>query len=246
MAEASGLAQHWFFLRYADPDPHLRVRWKGDPETLTRHLLPEITRFSAPLTEDGLISRVAVDTYDRELERYGGVEGTGISEEIFWADSRAVMRLLACEPPADLTELIAVTVDDLLAALGLTVGDRLRWYCQQADVSGDPAVRRRAGEDYRTRQKRLRTLLGTPAMPALLGDEVADVLAQRKAIVAPAAERLAKLEATARLAAPHRELWSSYVHIHCNRLLGGRAPSEGHLLQLLQRTRRSLDVAPLR
>ncbi|MFI2188706.1 lantibiotic dehydratase C-terminal domain-containing protein [Streptomyces sioyaensis] len=42
MAEASGLAQRWFFLRDAQPDPHLRLRWKGDPATLTRCLLPEV------------------------------------------------------------------------------------------------------------------------------------------------------------------------------------------------------------
>ena len=214
-AETSGLALQWFFLRYADPDPHLRLRWKGDPDTLTCHLLPEITRFTSTLISDGLVSRLAIDTYDRELERYGGPEGTDISEQIFWADSRAVMRLLACEPSADpsddLTELIVLTADDLLARLGLTADDRLRWYSQQTTAFGVTDSRRQAGQDYRTRQKRLRTLLGSPAGPALLGDEVAEILEQRQTVVTAAATRLAELETTGRLAAPRDSLWGSYV-----------------------------------
>ena len=159
------------------------------------------------------------------------------------------MRLLACEPSADpsddLTELIVLTADDLLARLGLTADDRLRWYSQQTTAFGVTDSRRQAGQDYRTRQKRLRTLLGSPAGPALLGDEVAEILEQRQTVVTAAATRLAELETTGRLAAPRDSLWGSYVHLHCNRLLGGRAPSEGHLLQLLQRARKGLAMAPV-
>lgn len=248
MIETSGLARQWFFLRYADPDPHLRMRWKGDPEILIRHLLPEITRFTAGLTKEGLVSRLVIDTYDRELARYGGTEGTDISEEIFSADSRAVMRLLANEPDVgesgDLTELIALTTDDLLAGLNVSVEDRLRWYSQQTEMLDDEAGRRQAGKDYRTRQKRLRALLGRPDGPALLGEDVAETLKQRRETLIRAAGRLAALEADGRLTTSHNALWRSYVHLHCNRLLGGRAPSEGHLLRLLQRTRKGIVLAP--
>lgn len=249
MAETSGLAKQWFFLRYADPDSHLRLRWKGNPEILTRHLLSEITSFAGTLINDGLVSRLVIDTYDRELERYGGEEGTGVSEEIFWADSRAVMRLLARQPSADpsddFTELIAVTTEDLLVGLGLTAEDRLCWYSQQTTAFEETGVRRQAGEDYRGRQKRLRALLGSPAGSALLGDEVAEILDQRRTALTGAATKLAELETAGRLAAPRESLWRSYVHLHCNRLLGGRAPSEGHLLQLLQRARKGFAVAPV-
>lgn len=29
MAASAGLADAWFFIRYADPEPHLRMRWHG-------------------------------------------------------------------------------------------------------------------------------------------------------------------------------------------------------------------------
>ncbi|MEU9044901.1 MULTISPECIES: lantibiotic dehydratase [unclassified Kitasatospora] len=268
MAEVSGLAQQWFFIRYADPDPHLRLRWKGDQEALTRHLLPEIARLAARLTDEGLVSRLVIDTYDRELERYGGSEGTDVSEQIFCADSRAVMRLLAETGPAhtqpladgpsavdnpdgsdapdgadggDLTELAAVSTDDLLAGLGLDADERLHWYTDQARQFYDSA-RRQAGEDYRVRQRRLRTLLGTPQGPALLGGAVQTILAQRRSALAEAVDRLSELEAAGRLATDRDRLLGSYVHLHCNRLLAERRPSEGLLVQMLQRTRKGLSV----
>ncbi|MFD4657789.1 lantibiotic dehydratase [Kitasatospora sp. NPDC058444] len=275
MAEVSGLAQQWFFIRYADPDPHLRLRWKGDHEALTRHLLPEVARLTAQLTDEGLVSRLVIDTYERELERYGGSEGTDASEQAFCADSRAVMRLLAetgptRTPPApdtpgtpdapdtpgtpdtpdtpvdgDLAELAAVSTDDLLAGLGLTTEDRLRWYTDQAEPF-QGAARRQAGEDYRVRQRRLRALLGTPRGPDLLGGAVREILAQRRGALAPVVERLSELEAAGRLGTDRARLLGSYVHLHCNRLLAGQRPSEGWLLQMLQRTRKGLSVGPAR
>ncbi|MEV6979405.1 lantibiotic dehydratase, partial [Kitasatospora sp. NPDC093806] len=260
MAEVSGLARQWFFIRYADPDPHLRLRWKGDHDALTRHLLPEVARLAARLTEEGLVSRLVIDTYDRELERYGGSEGTDVSEEVFCADSRAVLRLLAepvmaqpaagreagtpqagAGPEGDLAELAAVTTDDLLAGLGLGPEDRLRWYTEQARQYYS-AARRQAGEDYRVRQRRFRALLGTPTGPALLGDGVAEILRQRRDGLARADERLSELAAAGRLTTDRDQLLGSYLHLHCNRLLADRRPSEGWLVQMLQRTHKGLSL----
>ncbi|MEU8926173.1 lantibiotic dehydratase [Kitasatospora sp. NPDC048545] len=254
MAEVSGLAQQWFFIRYTDPDPHLRLRFKGDQEALTRHLLPEVARLAAELTDQGLLSRLVIDTYERELERYGGSQGTDVSEEVFCADSRAVMRLLAetgADSPAspaspvdgDLTELAAVSTDDLLAGLGLDAGERLHWYTDQARQFYGSA-RRQAGEDYRVRQRRLRALLGSPQGPDLLGGAVQEILSQRRGALAGAVERLSALEAAGDLSTDRERLLGSYVHLHCNRLLAERRPAEGLLVQLLQRTRKGLSVEP--
>ncbi len=39
---SAGLADSWFFIRYADPDPHLRIRFHGDPERLTGTFWPVV------------------------------------------------------------------------------------------------------------------------------------------------------------------------------------------------------------
>ena len=68
----TGVVDHWFFLRYADPEHHLRLRLHGNPAALHDHALPALTVALAPYLGDGTVSTVALDTYHRELERYGG------------------------------------------------------------------------------------------------------------------------------------------------------------------------------
>src|SRR5262245_9744844 len=89
-----GLARLWFFVRYADPHHHLRVRFEGGPRTLRDALLPRLEAAVAPMLADGPVWRVQWDTYEREVERYGGPEGIGICEELFHRDSRAVVDVL--------------------------------------------------------------------------------------------------------------------------------------------------------
>ncbi|MFD0273558.1 lantibiotic dehydratase [Kitasatospora sp. NPDC127111] len=50
--------------------------------------------------------------------------------------------------------------------------------------------------------------------------------------------------AAGRLGTDRGRLLGSYVHLHCNRLLAERRPSEGLLVQLLQRTRKGLSLEP--
>ncbi|HMD61379.1 MAG TPA: lantibiotic dehydratase, partial [Opitutaceae bacterium] len=42
-ALATGAAASWFYIRYADPDPHLRLRFRGNPDRLTGELVPSVS-----------------------------------------------------------------------------------------------------------------------------------------------------------------------------------------------------------
>jgi class I lanthipeptide synthase len=245
MTEASGLASSWFFLRYADPEPHVRIRWHGDPELLLRQLLPHLSDVAQALVDAGALTRFALDTYERELDRYGGPDGLDVCERIFHADSQAVQPLLALPPASesDLTELTVRSVDSLLAGLGLDPAARLAFYLRQTSSTEDEAARRRAGEDYRARKTRLRTLLGEPATDTG-SDLVADILAARATVLADAAADLNRLAAGGRLWSPVGNLYPSLVHMHINRLAGSLdGPTETHLLHLLQRTRHGLQAS---
>jgi len=63
----AGDASRWFFIRYADPDSHLRLRFAGDPARLAGSLLPALERALSPLIASGAIRKVMLDTYAREL-----------------------------------------------------------------------------------------------------------------------------------------------------------------------------------
>jgi lantibiotic biosynthesis protein len=244
-ALAANLADEWFFVRYADPDPHVRLRFRGEPGLLVNRLLPELCRWATELVEEERCLRFAFDTYDREVERYGGLEAASVAEAVFAADSSAVAHVLGGyvgRPDAlDRTALAVLTIDTLLAGLGLDERLRLEWY--RPDVE----AKHESGDEYRARRVELRHLLGEPgwlqASPG--GQELVTVLGARDAALAGCARRLDALAASGRLERPKEELCRSYVHLHCNRLLGNGPPFERRILGLLLRTREGLDRAPV-
>lgn len=80
----------WFFIRYDDPDHHLRLRVKSnDSKKLQKILLEELNFY----IQNRLIFSVCQDTYERELERYGS-NTIEYSESIFCYDSISSTRLL--------------------------------------------------------------------------------------------------------------------------------------------------------
>jgi thiopeptide-type bacteriocin biosynthesis protein len=140
----------------------------------------------------------------------------------------------------DRVTVAVLSVDDLLAGLGLAAAERLRWY--QETVQSRDAV----GAEYRQRKAVLRGLLGDPhrlaAEPG--GTALREALAARQAALAPVARQLAALAEQGVLTQPPSTLYNSYIHLHCNRLLGVEAGSENTVLGLLLRTREGLDRAP--
>ena len=244
---AAGLADCWFFIRYADPESHIRLRFHGDAERLTEHLFGQICRWANDLVANGLCTRLVFDTYDQEIERFGGVEGMRLSEQLFLADSRAAtaivgaLRSKAWTADDDRTTLWALTIDDLLASIGLDDAARLEWYRKQVR-DNDPD----SGDAYRKLKISLRAAVGHPsawlaAKPH--GDAIASALAERRRALTKVSEQLHDLAQRRQLDQPLDALCTSYVHLHLNRV--GAAASERALVGLLMRTRESLVKAPV-
>jgi class I lanthipeptide synthase len=236
---AAGLCDGWFFLRYADPTPHLRVRFHGDPQTLLGPLMRHVCDWAGELVAEGLRGGYAFETYEREVERYGGEEGIELAEEVFVADSPAAAELVLLGRDGatshDAVALAALSIDDLLDALGLSSGERLELY------AGAVGLSKHDGAEYRVRQRDLRRLLGGGAPPD--DAALAQALATRRARLEPVATALAALEHEGRLQRPLADICRALVHLHANRLgLGGQ---EQLVLQLLRRTREGLARAPV-
>lgn len=247
-AIASGLADSWFFIRYSDPEPHIRLRFHGSPERMTSQLLPHICDWAGRLMSSQLCHKFAFDTYEQELERFGGALGMAAAEALFFADSRGsaelIRRLKTKQWPHDLVSLLALTVDDLLNGLDFDETDRLRWYRSQT-TEGGPEV----GADYRERKTLLRSLLGqTDEFLASVpeGPPIASVLTKRRVALRGIGQELRQLAENSRLSQSRDALCASFVHLHLNRVAGLDFASEQRILSLLLRTRDSLQKAPLR
>lgn len=84
----------WFFIRYTDPKPHIRLRLQVKDPAFAGLMIARVKRALEPLWGNGFIADMQVKTYQRETERYGYKRIDKI-EELFHLDSRYVLRLLA-------------------------------------------------------------------------------------------------------------------------------------------------------
>lgn len=83
------------YLVFRDPDYHIRIRFKLYSKTKLSKVMEYISTWVHNLLEENLISRVVFDTYDREIERYGGVQFIKHVEQIFNLDSIDTMNYFA-------------------------------------------------------------------------------------------------------------------------------------------------------
>ncbi|NII84239.1 MULTISPECIES: lantibiotic dehydratase [unclassified Pedobacter] len=91
---STGLIDQWFFIRYADPEPHLRFRVHVTAIEGLGTVMREINKAFEALSETGLVWKIQFDTYEREIERYSAA-GIGLSEQLFYHDSLAVASFLS-------------------------------------------------------------------------------------------------------------------------------------------------------
>jgi thiopeptide-type bacteriocin biosynthesis protein len=258
-ARCSGLVDRWFFLRFADPDTHLRVRLRGESVRLLAEFWPLLHEAARPWLGDGRLHRLQLDTYEREVERYGGPEGIEIAEALFEADSDMVVAVLphvigdaALDARWRLTFL---GVDRLLDDLGLDELARLRVletvreaYARQYGLDKQGT---RLGERLRKERKALEALRAwkvaadSPIALAL------PLVAERSERLKPLVTELRGRAAAGRLSASLEDLAASFVHLHVNRLI--RSASRAHeavlyhfLLQLDRARRARVLTADMR
>ena len=238
-ALASGAADSWFFLRYADPEWHLRVRLHGDPAALHGQVLPALQESLAGFMADGRLWKVQLDTYDREVERYGGPEGIELAERLFRADSDAVLEIVEMiegDEGADIRWRLALLGCDLLLSdLGLTPEakqtaiEHLRTSFLR-EFSGGKPLRVQLDQKLRAERRSLAALLeGGAGVDDILAPAF-DVLARRSRAIAPIAEEMRARETAGRLTVPVAEMSTSFVHMFVNRII--RSAARAHELVL--------------
>ena len=234
-----GTAESWFFIRYGDPDWHLRLRFHGDSAQLVTQVFPRLQAAVAPLVDDGRVWRIQLDTYEREVERYGGPEGIALAERLFREDSDAVLSILEMlegDEGADFRWRITLRgIDMLLDDLGFDPVLKLRVLAGMREsftreFGGGKGLRVQLDQRLRSERRSLFTLLEpendpeSPMAPAL------EVLHQRSQKNAPIVAELKRLEAQGKLTASLAEMAPSYVHMHVNRMI--RSAARAHELVL--------------
>jgi lantibiotic biosynthesis protein len=225
---AAGGADRWFFIRYGDPGWHLRLRVHGAPDRLLEETLPLLRRVTEPLFESGQLWRVQLDTYEREVERYGGEAGISLAEHVFHADSDAVLAVvgqLTGDAGEELRWRVALRgIDLLFDDLGLTLEQKLSiarraryGYGSEFSVGGD--FSREVSRRYRSERASVEAMLDPQRDPPAELAAGIRALRQRSTVLAPVTRELRAKADAGRLSVDICELAMSLAHMHVNRML---------------------------
>lgn len=118
----------WFFIRYKDPEHHIRVRFHlinvAHISKIIECLYPQLKYY---LTHH-LIWKIQIDTYNREVERYG-LYTMELSESLFCHDSNMITDFLSFinekESSHELRWLFSLkAIDSFLTCFNFTLQDK--------------------------------------------------------------------------------------------------------------------------
>lgn len=223
------LIDSWFFLRYADPDWHLRLRFHGSQRKLNLELLPLLQRSIAPFMDSEYIRRFQLDTYERELERYGGAQGIVLAEKLFHADSEFALKIIEIlsrseEESVQRWQLAVYGIDVLLTDLGFDLSTKSRLVKRVRDgyakeLGVQKKLRDQLSEKFRNERQTLTRLFQADRSADATVKSCLKVIRERSKALTRISKKLRQCEEAGSLSVPLENLAVSYIHMHLHRLL---------------------------
>ncbi len=226
---AEGKIKHWHFIRYTDPDFHIRIRFKLKQQFKTDEIDASLYPEIKTLYQQGLITSVSESSHMPEFERYGGPELLPLCEQLFYHNSLIVTDFI--QQTASL-----INRDELRWQLSLHLTwqlalgmcgslDKLEAYFKQSAASYDREfgnnefTKKKLSENYRMNMKQVAEAVSPDFLTALQSPVIAKAYATYSRTVSQlkqACEKNNKDELS---------ILQSLIHMDCNRsfVLLGRA-----------------------
>ncbi|MFD1992768.1 lantibiotic dehydratase [Paenibacillus nicotianae] len=226
-------AKH-FFMRYMDPKPHIRLRINSQTQQLLE-IFPIILSWLQQLQQRDMISDFVIGSYDREIERYGGVELMSAAEYIFCMDSIVVEQLIGAVRTKQLDieiELIAmISIIAYLEQAGLNFENQLSLIQRNTDHT-------RYRQEFKENKDKYLHMCNTDHNWEALrqtesGQTLLEMLEQRESAVT---HYIQLMQQQPVVTPDLEEIISSIIHLHCNRLLGTDRELEYKIMNLVAHT----------
>lgn len=224
------LIDQFFFIRYADPEHHLRIRFHLANEDKLGAVIKAVHQATQPYLEQRMISKIQTDTYNRELERYGS-NSMELAESFFFIDSVVTLNLLNLidgDEGETLRWQFAVrSMDDLLTDLNFNATEKLHFleivknsfFKEHGDSK---ELKLQLDAKFRTERKLVEDILDRTLDEQRGIQPLLELLEWKKEQVAPLAEQLLELKKSGQLQVPLEDLAGSYIHMLLNRIFMAR------------------------
>lgn len=220
----------FFFIRYGDPDLHIRLRLKVAQSGYLGEVISSVFTYVKPYVSNGLISRVITDTYKRELERYG-TSTIEFGESLFSVDSIACVNLIDLidgeEGEIIRWKFYLRAVDDLLSVFEYGKEQKLIFFESMKEQfiiehGGSKDLRLQLDNKFRTTRKDIEDFLDRSKDEQRDLTPIIDLLRWRHTRITPLAKGILDLQKQGLLETTLNNLLASYIHMTCNRLFKSR------------------------
>lgn len=214
--------EKFFFLRYSDPESHIRLRLHGKKEIIQNKIFPELNLYFKQLLEDGLLSKAVIDTYKREVERYGGIELIELAETVFYYDSIFVCNLIEHIR----TNKLGISIEIIMVASIINMMEELGViYEVQRDIFMDTFDRNLHRKIFQNSRREILSICNSNdewgGLRAIQGGNfIYDLFELRKNSLNNFGNKMIKLDDIGELWSSKKSILFSLIHMHCNRMFG--------------------------
>lgn len=206
----------WFFIRYNDPKPHLRVRLLLNNVIFYNEMLEKINQLFEQFIDSGEISNIQIDTYNREIERYGN-NTIEEAESFFHKNSEFTLQCLHYDDEEKIIISIFY-IEELLNKIGLSIWEKLIWINDfnaafKAEFNADKKLNSSIDKKYRKFKSKY--------IEFLQADEFSDERNKVTALIEKsdvAVDSIVRYYADQSLEMPLQEFFQSIFHMNINRL----------------------------
>ncbi|MCS3532546.1 lantibiotic dehydratase [Chryseobacterium sp. JUb7] len=210
------IIKKWFYIRYNDPDNHIRLRLEINDNDLTNtaKIITSFNDYFDKYITEGIVNKVEMGTYDREYERYEG-EFIDVAEHIFHYDSVLSVNLLKNIQNNDDLWLYAIkSIDTYFNVFDLDLDKRYEVINKlytgfQKEFNVDSNLKKQLDLKYRNNLNIISEIVETENSDSYFSNFVA--------LVTENCREIEDLKTAQR-----ERLVSSFIHMHINRLIRSR------------------------
>ncbi len=224
------LIEKSFFARYVDPNFHLRIRFLLDKRNAYEDLISVVHEKLQPLVLTGVINKIQIDTYKRELIRYGYNTITH-AETIFHNDSDFVLNVLAHlneEQGHELRWKIAIiSIDRYLDDFGLDQVKKMELYEKLSNLFyqenfNNKKVKKILDNNYRNHADGIKGIFDSESKIFEEIKPIIEMLIKRKESNKAAVSEILKFQKVGTLDIELENMLTSFLHMSLNRIFMGR------------------------
>ncbi|QNK61475.1 lantibiotic dehydratase [Pedobacter sp. PAMC26386] len=224
--KSNAIIDKWFYIRYQDPEMHIRLRFHLSNESDWKDVISAINIALEDSINNGSIYNIVYDTYEREMERYKSLTIIP-SEDLFCVDSYYALKLLSISE-GDQYERIrwmiaTLSIDDYLNYFKLSLNEKSKLTQELAkgfylEFGDSVQIERSLNGLYRSHSQSIKDLFeGKITETDHWVENTKSLLHERKQNIQPIVDRISTLQANAGLQSDLYHLIPSYMHMSINR-----------------------------